>query len=98
MAAVLLAASDATTGIMSDLVPFAADQEIEMKINGDSMSGIAEEYVSVRACSQMTTPTYVSVGRRACFIMPELPQPAHTLLAVGHSEGKLPTAFSLHMH
>jgi len=48
VAAVLLAASDATTGIMSDLVPFAADQEIDMKINGDTMSGVAEEYVSGR--------------------------------------------------
>ena len=59
VAAVLLAASDATTGIMSDLVPFAADQEIDMKINGDTMSGVAEEYVSVRACSQLTNPQYL---------------------------------------
>jgi len=59
VAAVLLAASDATTGIMSDLVPFAADQEIDMKINGDTMSGVAEEYVSVRACSQLTNPQHL---------------------------------------
>ena len=48
-----------TTGIMSDLVPFAADQEIDMKINGDTMSGVAEEYVSVRACSQLTNPQHL---------------------------------------
>ena len=59
VAAVLLAASDATTGIMSDLVPFAADQEIDMKINGDTMSGVAEEYVSVRTCSQLTNPQHL---------------------------------------
>jgi hypothetical protein len=34
--------------MMWDLVPFVSDQTIEMKVNGDSLSGIAEEYVAVR--------------------------------------------------
>lgn len=33
---------------MADLVPTAGDQEIEMNVNGDSLSGVAEEYVSGR--------------------------------------------------
>ena len=43
----LFTVSDATTGVMADLVPTAGDQEIEMNVNGDSLSGVAEEYVSV---------------------------------------------------
>jgi len=29
-------------------VPFALDQEVGMKVNGDSLSGVPEEYVAVR--------------------------------------------------
>ena len=35
-------------GILADQIPFAADQDVEMEVNGDWQSGIAEEYVSVR--------------------------------------------------
>jgi hypothetical protein len=48
MAAALCGVASATTGIMTDLVPYAADQELTMTVNGDAMSGVPEEYVSVR--------------------------------------------------
>jgi hypothetical protein len=37
-----------STGQFENLIPFAVSQEVDMKVNGDWMSGIAEEYVSVR--------------------------------------------------
>lgn len=35
-------------GILADQIPFAADQDVEMEVNGDWQSGVAEEYVSGR--------------------------------------------------
>lgn len=43
--------AEAQVGVMTDSVPFAYDQDVEMKVNGDSMSGIAEQYVSVSSAT-----------------------------------------------
>lgn len=38
----------AAVGNAGDIVPFAVDQEVAMKVNGHSLSGVPEEYVAVR--------------------------------------------------
>jgi hypothetical protein len=38
----------AAVGNAGDIVPYAVDQEVAMKVNGHSLSGVPEEYVAVR--------------------------------------------------
>ena len=38
----------AAKGNAGEIVPYALDQEVSMRVNGDSLSGVPEEYVAVR--------------------------------------------------
>ena len=40
----------AAVGNAESIVPYAQDQEVEMKVNGHSLSGVPEEYVAVSVC------------------------------------------------
>ena len=44
-----LTGTGVAAGAFDNLIPFAVNQEVDMKVNGDMLSGIPEEYVSVRA-------------------------------------------------
>ena len=48
----------AASGNAANIVPYAEDQELTMKVNAHLLSGMPEEYVAVRSSTPNCRPTH----------------------------------------
>ena len=63
-------------GNAESIVPYAQDQEVEMKVNGHSLSGVPEEYVAVSVCFSLCAGGRTHAG---CCVLPRWPWLAATV-------------------